>query len=131
MCHSLLIKAPFQCWEQLVKFSRLNNWPISRASLYYLLDECKILPGDNVELATMKTGNEVGILLFLNYLLKLEREPETSLYHNEAEAYRTKYLLSRNFRLVGVDNVFDDDHQGRLEECGVCNRVQHCRAGLE
>ena len=31
----------------------------------------------------METGYEVGILLFLDYLLKLEREPETNLRHNQ------------------------------------------------
>jgi len=32
----------------------------------------KLLPRDDVELATMQTRNEVGVLLFFDYLLKLE-----------------------------------------------------------
>ena len=34
----------------------------------------------------MQTRNEIGILLFFDYLLKLEREPETSLRHDIGES---------------------------------------------
>ena len=88
VCHILLIKAPLQCREQFVKFPRLDNWPVMQAlSSCLMRGEYKILPGDDVELAAMQTRNEIGILLFFDYLLKLEREPETSLRHNIGKAY--------------------------------------------
>ena len=79
----------------------------------------------------MQTRNEVGILLFFDYLLKLERKPETNLYYNTGEAYLSKCSLSCNFRLVRVDDVFDDNYQGGLEKCRVRHGVQDRRARLE
>jgi hypothetical protein len=35
-------------------------------------DGYKILPRDDAELAAMQTRNKVGVLLFLDYMLKLE-----------------------------------------------------------
>ena len=79
----------------------------------------------------MQTRNEVGILLFFDYLLKLKREPGTISVTTWGKVYFSKCSLSCNFRLVRVDDIFDDDHQGGLEKCRVCDRVQDRRAGLE
>ena len=43
----------------------------------------------------MQTRNEIGVLLFFDYLLKLEREPETSLRHNIGERISIKNAHSR------------------------------------
>ena len=79
----------------------------------------------------MQTRNEVGALLFFDDLLELEREPRIISSHQMSKGYLAKCSLSYNLHLVGVDDVFDDDHQSRLEQSRVCDRVQDCRARLE
>jgi hypothetical protein len=52
-----------------------------------LRERYKVLPRDDVELAAMQTRNEVGVLLFFDYLLKLERESDTRLRHKCEKSY--------------------------------------------
>ena len=45
----------------------------------------------------METGYEVGILFFLDYLLKLEREPETNLRHSQGGSMSPEILTLARF----------------------------------
>jgi hypothetical protein len=57
MRRRLLVELPFERSKKLVEFSRLNHGP-----------------RDNLQFSCMKTSDEVGILLVLNYFLEFERE---------------------------------------------------------
>lgn len=54
-----------------------------------------VLPGNDVQLAAVETRYEIGILLFLNYLLELEREPEMDLHHDTGESIHRRITYSR------------------------------------
>ena len=58
MRRRLLVKLPFERGKKFVEFSRFNYGP-----------------WDNLQFSCMKTSDEVGILLVLNYFLEFEREP--------------------------------------------------------
>jgi hypothetical protein len=45
----------------------------------------------------MQARNEVRILLFFDYLMKLEREPETNLRHDMGESIYLKMLTLVQF----------------------------------
>lgn len=55
MRRRLLVKLPFERSKKLVEFSRFNHGP------WY-----------DLQLSCMKTSDEVGILLVLNYFLEFE-----------------------------------------------------------
>ena len=57
MRRRLLIEFPFQCRKKLVELFRFNHGP-----------------RDNLQFTRVKSSDEVGILLVLNYLLEFERE---------------------------------------------------------
>jgi hypothetical protein len=59
MRRRLLVELPFDRRKKLIEFSRFDHGP-----------------RDNLQFSCVKTGNEVGILLILNYFLEFEREPK-------------------------------------------------------
>jgi hypothetical protein len=72
----LFVQSTFEGWEQLIKFLRLDHRPTSKLSNKMRSRETFHIPRDDIQLPSVEARNEIGLLFVLNYLLKLEGEPE-------------------------------------------------------
>jgi len=90
MRRRLLVEPPFEHSKKFVELSRFNHGP-----------------GYNLQFSCMKTSDEVGILLVLNYFLEFERESRQC--KQRIDLVLLKNVLPRNFIIVRVDDVLKED----------------------